>query len=224
MYIIQLWILSKYNYSSNSPLSKSHSLHVLSILPVAISEQSKLNWALLISAWWPTSVYTLLPLFTSHTITVLSKLPVIRCVPVVLNDRDIISAVWPCHQRNSHHRQYIYSQSKAVVLDTYVVNFWTVNCFIAYTNNVIWVQDYEKFSPHFHSHIISKTLTSVNLTTIRYTCLNTKTKLNYWNISIKQTKWKKWHTERVHNSLPVSTSHILAVVSILQVATLVLLG
>ena len=44
----------------NIPFLVSQILHVLSIEPVAMREQSQLNWALLISAIWPINVWILL--------------------------------------------------------------------------------------------------------------------------------------------------------------------
>jgi hypothetical protein len=48
----------------NLPELTSHSLHVLSMEPVAMREQSQLNCALLISALWPTSDW--IRLYTNH--------------------------------------------------------------------------------------------------------------------------------------------------------------
>lgn len=70
-------------------------MHVLSIDPVTMREQSQLNWALLISPRWPIKVCNNLPVPTSHTATVWSKEPVMILSPVVLKDRAIISAECP---------------------------------------------------------------------------------------------------------------------------------
>lgn len=56
---------------------KSQILHVLSIDPVAISEESQLNWALLISALWPINVWIFLD---KNTALICSVYPIFKQV------------------------------------------------------------------------------------------------------------------------------------------------